>query len=216
MCWDDPTGRANPAVVVLSGTIPLSYTAESVTGGEPAGVHQGAVDRLSEAGVFEGTGCGTIGELCPNDPILRWETAVWLVRVLDGTDQPETTGSRFYDVDETEWWAPYTVRLSDLAVTAGCATEPLRFCPNRPVTRGQMAAFLRRAFSLPPGPAVGFADVSAGHIFETDINSLAAVGITVGCASNPPRYCPTSPVTRGQMATLLDRALRQSDTHLTS
>jgi len=45
-------------------------------------------------------------------------------------------------------------------------------------------------------------------IFESDIEWLAALGITKGC--NPPgsdRYCPTESVTRGQMAAFLDRAL---------
>ena len=31
------------------------------------------------------------------------------------------------------------------ASTAGCATDPLRFCPERPVTRAEMATLLVRA-----------------------------------------------------------------------
>ena len=45
-------------------------------------------------------------------------------------------------------------------------------------------------------------------IFESDINWLAAEGITKGC--NPPsntRFCPNASVTRGQMAAFLVRAL---------
>ena len=30
-------------------------------------------------------------------------------------------------------------------ITAGCATVPLRYCPNQSVTRAQMATFLHRA-----------------------------------------------------------------------
>lgn len=44
-------------------------------------------------------------------------------------------------------------------VTRGCAVEPLRFCPDDSVTRGQMAAFLARAFELAAGPPSGFVDV---------------------------------------------------------
>ena len=47
-----------------------------------------------------------------------------------------------------------------------------------------------------------------GSIHETNINLIAAAGITVGC--NPPdsdRYCLTEAVTRAQMATFLARAL---------
>ena len=45
-------------------------------------------------------------------------------------------------------------------------------------------------------------------IFESDIDKLATAGVTRGC--NPPvndRFCPTSNVTRGQMAAFLHRAL---------
>ncbi len=45
-------------------------------------------------------------------------------------------------------------------------------------------------------------------VFESDIEWMAAVGITKGC--NPPvnnRFCPDGVVTRGQMAAFLNRAL---------
>ena len=51
-----------------------------------------------------------------------------------------------------------------------------------------------------------------GHIFEGDIEWLAAEGITVGC--NPPvndRFCPDDLVTRGQMAVFLVRAMNYTD-----
>ena len=104
------------------------------------------------------------------------------------------------------WWAPYTDRLADLGVTEGCATGPLRFCPNKAVTRGQMATFLVRAFKLRTASGAGFAD-TAGNTHETSIDALAAAGVTAGCKTDPPSYCPQNSVTRGQMATFLARAL---------
>ncbi len=53
-----------------------------------------------------------------------------------------------------------------------------------------------------------------GSIFEADIESLAAAGITAGC--NPPtnnRYCPNDHLTRGQMAAMLVRALNLTATN---
>ena len=117
-------------------------------------------------------------------------------------------GSRFVDVppgtlfyDEIEW-------LADTGVTKGC-NPPLNdhFCPNDPVTRGQMAAFLNRALDLPTPSGDPFTDDDTS-VFEADIEALAASGITKGC--NPPtndRFCPNDPVTRGQMAAFLFRAL---------
>ena len=174
---------------------------------EDAGVHQPAVDALKAFDVFDGTGCGDSGGLCPREPLLRWEMAVWLVRILDGTEPAVPPMSGFADVDGDLWWAAHTERLAELGVTQGCATGPLRFCPDRPVNRGQMAAFLVRAFGLGEGPAAGFGDVAAGHTFAADIDALAAAGVTVGCSADPLRYCPGRAVTRGQMATFLARAI---------
>ena len=87
-------------------------------------------------------------------------------------------------------------------ITFGCS--PTRYCPNDPVTRGQMAAFLDRALDLPAATdSSGFTD-TAGTFFD-NIERLRAARITNGCA--PTRYCTNDPVTRGQMAAFLDRAL---------
>lgn len=66
----------------------------------------------------------------------------------------------------------------------------------------------------PPGGACthDFTDVDGSNVFEDDICWLADQGITRGC--NPPantEFCPTDPVTRGQMAAFLVRALGYSD-----
>lgn len=86
-------------------------------------------------------------------------------------------------------------------VTQGCASE--LFCPERQVTRGQMASFLTRALDLPPAPWGSFSD-TAGSPHRAAIDSLAAAGITSGCATGG--FCPNQPVSRGQMASFLQRA----------
>lgn len=58
-----------------------------------------------------------------------------------------------------------------------------RFCPSEQLTRGQLAAFLVRALGLTDTLDGPFVDDDAS-IFETDIERLAAAGITKGC--NPP------------------------------
>ena len=153
--------------------------------------------------MFEGTGCGE-GLFCPGEPILRWVMAVWLVRVL-GEAPAEEGGSRFADVDAGEWWAPYVEGLADLGVTMGCATDPLRFCPEESVKRAQMASFLVRAFGLEAAGSAGFVD-TAGNTHEANIDALAAGGVTAGCATDPLRFCPEDSVKRAQMATFLARA----------
>ena len=172
----------------------------------PDGAHTPAVDALAAHGVFADTECGE-GLYCPNEPIQRWVMAVWLIRALNG--DPTTAGaSRFDDIAQGQWWIRYTEQLADLEITAGCATNPPQYCPNQSVTRAQMATFLVRAFQLPPAETpAGFADTE-GNTHTANIDVLAAAGITVGCDTDPLRYCPNQPVTRAQMATFLNRALK--------
>ncbi len=91
-------------------------------------------------------------------------------------------------------------------ITRGCNPPANdRYCPTRSVTRGQMAAFLNRALTLPDTNR-DFFDDDNGSPFEGDINRLAAAGITLGC--NPPandHFCPQRSVNRGQMAAFLVR-----------
>lgn len=98
--------------------------------------------------------------------------------------------------------------LANEGITKGCNPPTnSKFCPESSVTRGQMAAFLTRFLDLPGSSNNAFTDDN-GHLFEAEINALAAVGITRGC--NPPantRFCPDQTITRGQMAALLVRAL---------
>lgn len=61
-----------------------------------------------------------------------------------------------------------------------------------------------RIVSPAPGIAT-FNDVPMGHPFFQFIEALAASGITGGCGSG--NYCPDAPLTRGQMAVFLSKAL---------
>ena len=176
-----------------------------------AGPHRASVEALAGRGVLEGTECAA-GRFCPDLPIERWVMAVWLVRVLDGTDPVSIDRSRFTDADEDAWWAVHVERLAQLGVTSGCAVEPTRFCPDSPVTRAQMATFLARAFRLAPGSSAAFTDVGASNNHRPGIAALAAAGITSGCAVEPARYCPGRTTTRAQMATFLVRALQVGGT----
>ena len=82
---------------------------------------------------------------------------------------------------------------------------PEAYIPSDPVTRGQLAGFLARlatalGIELPTGPdAFGDDD---GNVHEAAINALAARGIFQG---DDGLVSPGSPVTRGQMASILVR-----------
>jgi S-layer homology domain len=69
---------------------------------------------------------------------------------------------------------------------------------------GWVEVWWRRTVSPAP-PAASFTDVPTGHPFFQFIEALKASGITGGCGADT--YCPDNPVTRGQMAVFLSKAL---------
>lgn len=186
--------------VAAAAGLPGALPADVQMDGEPFE----AVAALTADGVLDGAGCGP-GLFCPGEPIPRWLVAVWLVRVLDGQDPEPVSVSRFTDVGADEWWAAHTERLAELGLTLGCAAEPVRYCPDEPVTRAQTASFLARAFQLRPAGSAGFADTDgSGH--AAAIDALFDAGITRGCSADPLRFCPYRAMSRAQMAVLLERA----------
>lgn len=168
--------------------------------------HETALEALAARGILDGTECAA--GICPNDAIKRWTMAVWLVRAIDGREPPAVSTSRFADVGTGAWWIPYVEQLAELEITEGCDRRPLRFCPDRPVTRGEMASFLARALALDleAAPPAGFGDTGIS-VHGAAIDALWAARITVGCQANPPLYCPARSVTRAEMATFLARSL---------
>jgi streptogramin lyase len=148
-------------------------------------------------------GCAT-GQYCPDNSVTRAQMAVFLLKGKHGQDYvpPSCTGV-FPDVPCPSQFANWIEELSTEGITGGCGNGS--YCPNNPVTRAQMAAFLLKAehgSSYVPPPCTGeFADELCPSLFADWIERLAAEGITGGCGNGD--YCPDSPNTRGQMAVFL-------------
>ena len=157
------------------------------------------IEDLTELGILEGSECSE-AHICPYQPISRSTFAVWLTRILDDDEPLEVNASRFADVHAASWWAAHVERLAERNITAGCAVDPLRYCPDHSLTRWQAAVFLTRA--LEP-------------LFEglqQEIDAGAIAGFTRGCAVMPLRSCHNEVVTRGEAAAFLaevDRILRE-------
>jgi hypothetical protein len=167
------------------------------------------IEALVEAGITGGCGA-TPPAYCPDAGVSRAQMAVFLVRAMPTPAPPAPTGTLFADVPSTHPLAAWIEALAREGITGGCATSPPRYCPDGLVTRGQAAVLVLRArhgASYQPPPATGmFADVPAEHPSAPWIEELARTGVTGGCGTSPPLFCPGTAVTRGQLAVLLVRA----------
>ncbi len=210
----DEDGLTDSAVFVvdLNGVPDLSASASSLVGFVPLQVEvEASVEDVDDDAadvwwLLNGSPRRTVGgKIVVTEPGAYQLTAV----ADDGTDTAVLqigdvlAGKPFVDAEDSTHrdaiaWASAT------GVTNGCSEDA--FCPGRPASRAQAAAFLARFLDLEPGPDA-FTDDS-DMFFEDDINALANAGISTGCRMQPiAEFCPTDLLTRGQFAAFLVRAL---------
>lgn len=165
-------------------------------------VHESSIEAIAAADITRGCNPPWNDEFCPAQSVTRGQMAAFLTRALGLPSGPD----RFID-DALSVFQDDINALAASDITRGCNPPANdRFCPERPVTRGEMAAFLTRAYGYIASESDVFDD-DDDSVFEGDIDALAAADVTRGC--NPPdndRYCPDEPVTRAQMASFLVRA----------
>lgn len=107
----------------------------------------------------------------------------------------------FTDIGETVHVKGIT-ELHALGKLYGC--DHRRACPERELSRGEIAAFFGRIVGLPQTSRDYFDD-DGDSVFQSAINRLAAAGITEGCGTKA--FCPDRTVTRAQFAVMLSRAI---------
>ena len=131
----------------------------------------------------------------------HWYAAMIFLKPCSGTQPPSGGGSGFTDTAGSAFSADIAW-LVGAGITSGCTST--RFCPTAVVSREQMASFLSRAMGLPSATRDFFAD-DLWSVHQPDINRVAQSAVASGCAAY--LYCPTTTVSRGQMAAFLARAL---------
>ena len=147
---------------------------------------------------------------CPQTNVTRGDMAVFLedARHPTATSLPAAIGV-FADVPIAFPLACWIEVFYNDGITAGCGTNPLRYCPDSSVSRAEMAVFILKA-KKPPGYAPPncdpqhpmFADVPCPSGFAVNwIEEFARECITAGCGGG--NFCPTGTVTREQMGIFL-------------
>jgi hypothetical protein len=181
------------------------HVGESFADVPPADIFYPFIETLLHAGVT--AGC-TASTYCPDGSTTREQMAVFLLRAREGGayTPPPCTTAPFPDVPCASPFAAWVQELVARGITAGCGGG--LYCPTAPVTREQMAVFLLKtangaSFTPPPCAAASFADVPCSSPFAPWVQELVARAITAGCGGG--LYCPTDPVTRGQMAVFLTK-----------
>lgn len=132
-------------------------------------------------------------------------------------DVPNDPDNNFYEYIEEMWYArAYPARITDGCYKTG--NEPNNvtarwFCPDAPLTRGQMSKFIIRALGWEPGDYYNnydppYSDVPVGDTFFKYIWAMKDNFLASG---DNGLFYPNVPITRGQMSKFIINAIYRSD-----
>lgn len=108
--------------------------------------HVPGISGIDRAGYTNGCGPADSNYYCPDRAVTRAETASFLARILD-LSMPSTV--RYSDVSPSSSHAGAIEAIARAGLTNGCGRpSDNTYCPDRPVSRAEMASFLVRAFDL--------------------------------------------------------------------
>ncbi len=184
-----PGVRANAGKALTNRFIDTSNT-----------VFHNTIKWLAEQNITEGCNPPENHRYCPADNVTRGQMAVFFARTFGLA----STSKDFFTDDDGAFYENAANRMAAAGITVGCGDD--RYCGDRDISRGEMAAMLSRVVGLPESGTDHFGD-DDGTTFEGAINRIAEANITQGC--NPPandRFCPEDDVNRGQMAAFLERS----------
>ncbi len=215
------TGTQSISVTALPNTTGQALTGTISIGGQSASVGEwetvqtfndvpvsayyfDAVNLLKNENIT--SGCGN-NDYCPGLVVTRAQMAIFIVRAIIGSDNFTWSPTpHFNDVPPNAFGFAWIQKLFELNITSGCGGGD--YCPDTSVTRDQMAVFVIRArfgaftiFDFPPVPS--FSDVPTNYWAFAWIQRMAVDSITGGCGSGD--YCPTTAVSRADMALFLMR-----------
>lgn len=138
-------------------------------------------------------------------PVTRAQAAIMIGRALDVDGTAKDT--KFPDVTADVTGSGYIAAMVEKEIITGFPDGTYR--PHEPVTRGQMAIFIDRAFALEPCKCANpFSDVSWNQAAFASIVNAYFNGIVNGYPDGT--YRSAAEVTRGQFSAFLARALEVS------
>lgn len=172
---------------------------------DATGAHTAAILALTEGGIVRA--CGP-QRYCPHAAVTRDDIAAAFSAAL-GLDEQAALAARggtgFADVPASHRDAGAIAAVAHQGVLTGYGDG--RFGPDDALSRAQLATVLVQGFALPSAPTRSpFADVPDEAVHGASIAAAHRAGLTSGCGDGT-RYCAEVDVTRGQIASFLDRGL---------
>ena len=116
------------------------------------------------------------GSFKPDQVVTRAQAAIMIGRALDLNGNPRNT--IFNDVPSAVTGSGYIASAVEKGIITGFPDKTYK--PGDPVTRGQMAIFLDRAFTVKEGKSNTFKDVKSGMKAYQAILNVSASGIASG------------------------------------
>ena len=169
-CPDEPAKRWTVAVWLvraLDGSDPPEVDQSRFADVDNAEWWMPYVERLADLGVTVGCKRDPL-RFCPDETVTRARMASFLVRAFD---LAESASAGFADTEGSSHETNIDA-LFAAGITVGCKQDPLRYCPNNPVSRAQMATLLRRgldargepaSFAISEGPRSGDTLLATGR-----------------------------------------------------
>jgi hypothetical protein len=142
-CPNDNLTRGQMAAMITRALDLPATTTDYFTDDEGS-IFEDDINRVAAAGITRGCNPPDNDNFCPNGLVTRGSMAAFMER---GLDLPATTTDYFTD-DDGHIFEDSINAIAAAGITAGCnPPDNDNYCPNDYVTRGQMAAFFRRALS---------------------------------------------------------------------
>lgn len=140
--------RGQMAIFVLRSLLGAAYTPPSCGGvfdDVPCpSVFADWVEDLFDRGIV--SGCGG-NDYCPTASVTRAQMAIFMLKgLMDPDYMPPLCEGDFDDVPCPSTFADWIEDLADRGITSGCGGDD--YCPDAPISRGQMGVFLSETFGL--------------------------------------------------------------------
>ncbi|WP_199615492.1 glycoside hydrolase family 3 N-terminal domain-containing protein [Paenibacillus alkalitolerans] len=167
---------------------------------QPASWAEGGIHYLADRGTIVGYGNGIYK---PLHSITRAQAVTYLVRELYPDADPSGNSS-FTDVTKKHMFYREIVIASEKGLAGGLPDGSFR--PDAPISRGETAALLSRAYKITAGNRPGNLIDITGHWAETPIRLLASNGLVDGYPDGT--FRPGRAVNRAEYAVFLARMIQ--------